>query len=118
MTHDLAAAEEAFDVCRSKADDAFDLESGKGAAEVVALGEDRPPAQPGQERFEAELLEQLVIVTDGPTPLVIVIVDEPSCAPCPPAAFDTVRANATARSSTEQRGEVGMDAGWDDLDDV
>jgi hypothetical protein len=45
----------------------------QGAAECVTLAEDREPAQAGLEAFEAQLLEQPVIVGDGHAPLVVVI---------------------------------------------
>src|SRR5690606_6680418 len=83
MPHDARVAEEPLHVPLRVAGDALEIEVVKGAAEVLALGEDRPPAQPGLEPFEAELLEEPSIVHHGKSPFGVVVVEElgGGCAP-------------------------------------
>src|SRR5690606_35827373 len=48
-------------------------ESLEGPAEVLALPEDRQPAQAGLEALEAELFEQPVVVGDGSSPFLVMV---------------------------------------------
>lgn len=61
--------------------DGSDVEAREGRAEVLALGEDRAPAQPGLEALQAQLLEQAPVVGDGKDPLAVVVGEELPGAP-------------------------------------
>src|SRR6185503_12461286 len=86
MTNDPFVAEQSRDVARREAGDAIDVEVHERAPEVLALPEDRQPAQTGLEAFEADLLEQTAVVFDRLPPLAIVILDVERIGPAPPAA--------------------------------
>src|SRR5690606_36062527 len=49
------------------------VEPGKCSAKVLTLVEDGQPGQAGLESFQADLLEQSMVVGDGPSPLQIVV---------------------------------------------
>ena len=51
----------------------LDVEAGEGAAEVLALPQDRQPRQAGLKAFEADLLEQARVVGDRPAPFAVVV---------------------------------------------
>ena len=75
MPDDAGVLQQALHVARAKARHHRGLEILEGAAEVVALAEDRDPAQARLKAFEADLLEQPPVVGDRPAPFVIVVVD-------------------------------------------
>jgi hypothetical protein len=56
--HDAGVAEQFLDARRREARDALEVEVRERAPEVLALAQDRQPAQPGLETLEADLLEQ------------------------------------------------------------
>ena len=45
----------------------------EGAAEIVALAQDRQPGQAGLKAFEAQLLEQVAVVVGRPAPFLVVV---------------------------------------------
>lgn len=73
VADDSAVFGEPRGVARREAGHALEVETGEGAPEVFALVENRPPAQPALETFQADLLEQAHVVPDGEAPLVVVI---------------------------------------------
>src|SRR5207237_10376317 len=62
------------------------LEIGKGGAEVLALAQDRQPAEPRHEALQAELLEQPAVVLDRTAPLLVVVGEIDRVRGAPPAA--------------------------------
>ena len=68
-----AFAEQRVDAAGREAGDALEVEAREGAAERLALAEDGQPAQARLEPFEADLLEQAVVVGDRPAPLGVVV---------------------------------------------
>ena len=75
MADDAVVLQQPLHVARAEARDHGGLELREGAAEVLALAEDRDPAQARLKTFEADLLEQPPVVGDRPAPLVVVVVD-------------------------------------------
>ena len=65
--------------------DAVDIETLERGAEVLALGEDGPPAQAGLKSLERQLLEQALVVRDRKSPLGVVIRQEFRCGSAPAA---------------------------------
>ena len=51
------------------------VEPGEGGAKVVALAEDRQPAQPGLGAFQGQVFEQHPVIVDGHAPLLVVVSD-------------------------------------------
>src|SRR5262249_17481091 len=85
MPHDACVFEQTRDVARGEARDAVHVEVGERAPEVVALAEDREPAQSALEPLQRDLLEEPSIVTDRPAPLGVVIGDVIAIGPAPAA---------------------------------
>ena len=56
-----------------KRGDLVEIEAGEGAAEILALAEDRQPGEAGLEALEADLLEEADVVGDRPAPFAVVI---------------------------------------------
>src|SRR3546814_2187340 len=52
MAHDAGILEQPLDIGFGESRDLAELETGKGGAEIVTLGEDRAPRQAGLEAFE------------------------------------------------------------------
>src|SRR3546814_21079952 len=75
MAHDAGILEQPLDIGFGESRDLAEIETGKGGEEIVTRGEDRAPRQAGLEAFEAQLLEQAVIVIDRTAPLLDVIDD-------------------------------------------
>src|SRR5206468_12080279 len=73
MADDPRVAEQPLDVAGAEAGDSRGVEAGERAPEGVALVEDRDPAEPGLEAFEAELLEQTRFVVDREAPFTVVV---------------------------------------------
>jgi hypothetical protein len=88
---DPALLEETIHVACGVPGDGVDIEVGKCAAEVVALLQDRQPAQAGLEPLETDLLEQSRVVGDGAAPLFVVVLDVQRIGAAPPAARDLGR---------------------------
>ena len=61
------------DVARRETRDAVEVEALERGAEVVALGEDGPPAQAGLEALETQLLEQAPVIVHRKSPFGVVI---------------------------------------------
>jgi len=91
MTNDPFVAEQSRDVARRETGDAIDVEVHERAPEVLALPQDRQPAQTGLEAFETDLLEKAPVIGDRLPPLAIVILDVERIAPAPPAAHGCLR---------------------------
>ena len=76
MADDARVREQALDVARAEPGDPVDVEVVEGGAEVLALGEDGPPAQARLEALQAELLEQTAVVADRKAPFGVVVGEE------------------------------------------
>src|SRR5262245_22318307 len=63
----------------------------KGGAEILALGQDGAPAQPGLKALEAQFLEQAPVIIDREAPLGVVIGQEVRGGTAPSAAQLPVR---------------------------
>jgi hypothetical protein len=57
----------------------------KRRAEVLALGQDRAPAQAGLKAFQTQLLEQALVVADREAPFGVVVVEKLRCRRAPAA---------------------------------
>jgi hypothetical protein len=75
VADDAGIGEEPLDLTLAERGDGIDVEPGEARTERGALAQDRDPRQPRLEAFEAQQLEQLVLVVLWPTPLVIVVRD-------------------------------------------
>src|SRR4051794_16354790 len=93
VAHDAGVAEQTFHVARVETRELVELEITEGGAEVVALGEDGPPAQARLEPFEAQLFEQPTIVGYREAPLRVVIRREFRRGAAPEAARLAVLSN-------------------------
>src|SRR5690606_22748812 len=87
VADDALVGEEALDVACGEPRDAVEIEVVEGGAEVLALGEDRAPAEARLKSLEAELLEQATVVAHGVAPFVVVIGDVLRRGAAPPAAL-------------------------------
>src|SRR5690606_17547776 len=90
VADDALVGEEALDVACGEPRDAVEIEVVEGGAEVLALGEDRAPAEARLKSLEAELLEQATVVAHGVAPFVVVIGDVLRRGAAPPAALQAV----------------------------
>ena len=79
-----------------KACDLVDIEAGERLAEILALAQYGQPGQARLEPFEADLLEQPLVVGDRPTPFVVVVVQVVRQIAVPEAAHHTVGAGEQA----------------------
>jgi hypothetical protein len=86
MPNDAFVAKQPRDIACRVSTDTIDIEVRERAAEVLALPEDRQPAQAGLESFEADLLEETSVIFDRLAPLAIVVVDVERIGSAPPAA--------------------------------
>src|SRR4029078_1905502 len=78
-------------VALAEAGDLVEVEAGEGAAERLALAQDREPGEPRLEPLERELLDQPYVVGDGQPPLVVVVRAIGGVLPsAPPAPRDAV----------------------------
>jgi|SRR6188472_4253641 hypothetical protein len=91
MANDALVSEQLRHIACGEPRDAIDVEVRECVAEVLALPEDRQPAQAGLEAFEADLLEETSIISDRLPPLTIVILDVERICPAPPTAADLRR---------------------------
>src|SRR5205085_233072 len=87
---DSGVREEPVDVTRGEARHPSDLEVREPPAEVLALAEDRQPAQAALEALEADLLEERAIVARRNAPLRVVILDVGGITATPCAAHAPV----------------------------
>ncbi len=87
MAHDAGVGEGARHLRLAPAGEARGVEAVERGAEVLALPQDRQPAQPGLEAVEHELGEQRPAVGLGPAPLVVVIGDVERVGAAPRAAL-------------------------------
>src|SRR5215203_297116 len=62
VADDAGIAHQRLDVLGAEGRDHGRIEAGKGAAEILALPQDRDPGQPGLEAVEDQLLKQLTVV--------------------------------------------------------
>jgi hypothetical protein len=85
VTNDARIVQQAPRVARGERGDAVDIEAGECRAEVVPLAQNRQPAEARLKPFEADLLEEAMIVGDGNAPLLIVIPLIQRVPPRPPA---------------------------------
>ncbi|GMU46216.1 MAG: hypothetical protein AMXMBFR26_09980 [Porticoccaceae bacterium] len=76
MADDARVLEQPLDISLVKVGDAVEIETVKGGAEILPLGEDRPPAQPGLKPFQTQFFEQTAVVRHRKTPLVVVVGEE------------------------------------------
>src|SRR4029079_2482496 len=91
VADDRRVAEKPLDVALPEAGDLVEVEAGEGAAERIALAQDREPGEPRLEPLERDLLEQPHVVGDGQPPLVVVVCAIGGVLPsAPPAARDAV----------------------------
>src|SRR3546814_15424056 len=96
MAHDAGILEQPLDIGFGESRDLAEIETGKGGAEIVTLGEDRAPRQAGLEAFEAQLLEQAVIVIDRTAPFIVVIGDVVGLRRAPKTAGPAVSGRETS----------------------
>ncbi len=75
-----------FDFRRIETSDLFRIETGEGAAEIIALAQDGDPGQAGLKAVENEFFEQGAGGEFGNTPFVVVIGDVNLIRPRPGAA--------------------------------
>jgi hypothetical protein len=73
VAHDAGVLQQAVDLGRAPAGQHVDVEAGEGAAKVLALFQDGPPAQAGLKALQAQLLEQAPVVGDGKAPFAVVV---------------------------------------------
>jgi len=73
MADDAGIVQETGDLGLAPAGQDGEIEAGEGAPEILPLAENGPPAQPGLEPFETELLEQPPVVGHRPSPFPVVI---------------------------------------------
>src|SRR5690606_16585766 len=90
VADDARILQQALDIAFAEARHAREVEAVEGGAEVVALGQDRAPAQPRLERFQAQLLEQAPVVADREAPLPVVVGEELRRRRAPAAAGPTI----------------------------
>ena len=90
MPDDTRVCEESFDAARREAGDFLGVEPLEGTSEVLALLQDREPAEARLKTLEADLLEQARVVGDREAPLRIVIADLQRIGPAPSAALSAV----------------------------
>src|SRR5262245_59136244 len=93
MADDALVLQQALDVAIGEARDPVEIEMVEGGAEILPLGKDRAPAEPGLKSLEAQLLEQAMIVADRKAPFAVVIAKKIRCRPGPAASRLAVRAD-------------------------
>ena len=83
--------QQALDIVRAERRDRLGVETGEGLAEILPLAQDRQPAQPRLEAFQADFFEQTPVVGDRAAPFAVVIGSVYSViGAAPPAPPDTV----------------------------
>ena len=103
MPHDAGVAEQPCHVFRPESSDPLRIETGEGGAEVLALPQDRQPAQTGLEAFEADLLEQPPIIHHGTAPLLVVVGDVHRVVAAPQAALSAAAGVDESRGHRDRR---------------
>src|SRR5712671_979935 len=73
VTDDPFVLEQTRDVALGEARDPVEIEIMEGGTEILALGEDRAPAQSGLKTLQVQFLEQAPIVIDRKAPFGVVI---------------------------------------------
>ena len=73
MAHDTGIAQQPIDAAAVELRHLFRVEIGERPAEVRPFVQDGQPAEPGLEAFQAELLEDPLVVARGAPPLVVMI---------------------------------------------
>jgi hypothetical protein len=90
VADDAGVLQQTLDSLRVEPSHGVDVEGLEGAPEVLAFAEDGEPAQSRLETFEAELLEQAIVVGDRAAPFEVVVRPVQRIACAPPAASDAV----------------------------
>jgi len=96
MADDAGIVQEPRDLRLTPAGQQGEVETGEGAAEMLPLGENGAPAQPGLEALQTELFEQPPIIGHGPSPFAIVIGFVEGIAHAPEAAAAAIGTDADA----------------------
>src|SRR5438552_3721572 len=89
--NDAWVSEEALHPASVETRDARGIEAGKGLAVGFPLPQDRDPGEPGLGAFEYQELEQLLIVVNRDTPLLVVVADVERIRSAPPTASHRTR---------------------------
>ena len=112
VAHDPGVVEQPQDVGVGELRDGDRVEGGEGRPERRTFAEDRQPGQAGLEGFEAEPLEQTVLVSNRPAPLLIVVVPIERVGQAPGAAGETVVPDdeAAGRLLAHRVGPTSVDA--------
>lgn len=76
MANNALITEETFDITFRESRDPVEIEMMESGAEVITLGQDGAPAQPGLEAFQTQLLEETMIVIDRKAPFGVVVVEK------------------------------------------
>src|SRR5262249_12388312 len=96
VADDPGIAEQSLDVALVEASDALGIEAGKGAAERLALAENRDPGEPRLESLEAQALVETALVAHRPPPLLVVVGDVERVARGPAADRFVLQVNSLA----------------------
>src|SRR5688500_5054290 len=92
VADDAGVSQQALHVAAREARDRLRIKIFEGAAEVVALAEDREPAETGLKSFQANFCEQPAIVRHRTTPFLIVIAEVKVVGPRPRTPLHFLRA--------------------------
>lgn len=76
LAHDAAVAEQSLDITFAQARDTPVVEAQEGCPEVLSLDQNGAPAQARLETFQAQLLEEAVVIRDREAPFSIVIMEK------------------------------------------
>src|SRR5439155_20893942 len=85
VADDASVRHELFDPGGIESGQPFQIEIVKGGTKVLALAQDRQPAQASLKPFQTQFFEQAPVVGDSSAPLVIVIVPVERVGGAPPA---------------------------------
>jgi hypothetical protein len=106
MAHDASVADERVHTPRREARDALEVEARERASEGLSLAEDSQPAQTRLEAFEADFLEQPMIVGDRTSPLGVVVRPVVFTTDAPPASWPAVGSGEHVRGASRHGGTI------------
>ena len=96
MADDACVFEQTLEVALGEARYPVEIETMEGGAEVFALGEDGAPAQPGLKTFQAQFLEEAMVIPDREAPFGIVVGEKLRRGAAPAAAWFAIGTDIVA----------------------
>lgn len=92
MPYNAPVVEQSIDFLLPEVCNAINVETMKSGSKILSLGQNSAPTQTGLKTLQAQFFKQTLIIIDGETPFLIVIVEKFWCCATPFTAAFAIRA--------------------------